>query len=238
MPDPAPTPTPVPEPAKPKRTRGPINQRWLIELSETTELATTTARADYAALMAEEGIDVAFLTTLNTSIEEAERHIAAATGGTSGKQTLTGDEAVRKRALLKAIGVIQNRAKRKYTQAKDPGLDKYFINQGIESSRALLEAAGAAILETLKTDALPRLKPAEVTTLTEAVKAYREIQADQTGAQGDATSARSDLGAAVADIAAQRRQLQLAADLLWPADEPDNAGTRVEFKLPADKALA
>ena len=32
--------------------------------------------------------------------------------------------------------------------------------------------------------------------------------------------------------------LLLAADLLWPADEPENAGTRGEFKLPPDKALA
>ena len=40
------------------------------------------------------------------------------------------------------------------------------------------------------------------------------------------------------NLTAARRKTQSAADLLWPADAPTNAGTRGEFKLPPDKALA
>lgn len=236
MPDPVPTPPPAP--AKPKRTRGPINQRWLDELSESAELTATTAKAKFAAKMADEGIDAAFLTGMNTALADAQKWVAAATGSTSSKGTVTDDEEALKKALLKAIGVIQNRAKRKYTKVGDPGLDKFFVNKGIEAKRSLLEAAAAAIIETLKTETLPKLKTTEVDTLKAALAAYLGIQGDQTGAQGSATTSRSDLGATVAEVAGLRRQLQLAADLLWPADEPENAGTRGEFKLPPDKALA
>ena len=236
MPD---TSTPPPAPAtKPKRTRGPINQRWLDELSDSAELAATAAKAKYATQMTDEGIDAAFLTGMNNAIADAQKRVADATGSTSGRQTITGDEEALKKALLKAIGVIQNRAKRKYTRPGDPGLAKFFVNQGIETKRALLEAASAAIIETLKTETLPNIKAEEVDALKAARTAYLDIQAEQTGAQGSATSARNDLDTKVAEVAALRRQLQLAADLLWPADTAENAGTRGEFKLPPDKALA
>ena len=35
-----------------------------------------------------------------------------------------------------------------------------------------------------------------------------------------------------------RRPLPLAADLSWPAADPENAGIRGEFQIPPDKALA
>ena len=236
MPDPIPTPTP--EPAKPTRTRGPLNQRWLDELSESAELTATTAKPEFATLMAEEGIDADFLTAMNTTLTDAAKRVADAISGTASKGTVTDDEEVLKLALLKAIRPIHNRAKRKYPKPGDPGLGKYFVNQLADAKRSLLESASAAILETLKTETLPHLKPAEVTALQAARTAYVGIQTDQTGAQGDATGARSELEAKVKDVTALRRQLQLAADLLWPADEPTNAGTRGEFKLPPDKALA
>ena len=238
MPDTPPTPPTPPPPAKPKRTRGPINQRLVDELTESSELAATAAKIEYATQMADEGIDADFLTAMNTTIDDAQKLVALANNSTAGKQTITGNEETLKKALLKAIGVIQNRAKRKYTKDKDPGLDKYFINKGIENNRALLESASAAIIETLKTDTLPHLKPAEVDALKAARAAYVGIQTDQSGAQGDATTARTNLEAKVAEVAGMRRQLQLAADLLWSADHPENAGTRREFKLPPDKALA
>lgn len=234
-----PDPTPPPAPAKPKRgPRGPVNQRLVDELTESGELAATAAKTEYAAQMADEGIDADFLTGMNTAIADGLALVALANNSTAGKTTITGDEETLKKALLKAIGVIQNRAKRKYTKAKDPGLDKYFVNKGIEDNRALLETASAAIIETLKSDTLPHLKTEEVDALKEARKNYVGIQTDQTGAQGDATTARTNLETKVTEVAGMRRQLQLAADLLWPADNADNKGTRVEFKLPPDKALA
>ena len=235
MPDPTP-PTP---PAKPKPTRGPINQRLSDELTGSGELAATAAKTEYATLMADEGIDAAFLTAMNTAIAAAQAEVAAANISTSGKATITRSEEALKTALLKAIGTIQNRAKRKYTAANDPGLNKYFVNKGIGDNRPLLENSSAAIIETLKTDTLPHLKPAEVAALIAARVAYVGIQTGQTGAQADATGARGTLDAKVKAVAAQRRQLQLAADLLWPPGEaPANAAIRREFKLPPDKALA
>lgn len=226
-----PDPTPPAPPAKPKRTRGPINQRLIDELTESGELAAAAAKTEYATPMADEGIDA--------DIAAAQAEIALANNSTSGKQTITRDEEALKNALLKAIGTIQNRAKRKYTAANDPGLGKYFVNQGIGDNRALLESSSAAIIETLKTDTLPHIKTAEVDALKAARVAYVGIQTDQTGAQADATGARGDLDAKVKAVRGMRRQLQLAADLLWPPGAaPENAAIRREFRLPPDKALA
>ena len=115
---------------------------------------------------------------------------------------------------------------------------KYFISQPIASSRATLEGATDAILEVIKTDALPAIQAAEVTAVVNALRDYRAIQTTQTGAQGDATGQRTDLETLVGEIADARREIQYAADTQWPSDNPANRATRIEFKLPPDKALA
>lgn len=46
------------------------------------------------------------------------------------------------------------------------------------------------------------------------------------------------LDAKLTEIAELRRELQYAADAQWPAGVLGNAGTRGEFQIPADKALA
>ena len=93
-------------------------------------------------------------------------------------------------------------------------------------------------LLTLASDTLPGLKPAHKTALEAALADYKAIQTTQTSAQGDATGARGQLDTKIAEIADLRREIQYAADAVWPPEDPANAGTRGEFQIPPDKALA
>ena len=207
------------------------------ELGLAEQLAATAAKPAYAAKLTEEGIDDAFLTDLGAEIQESDGLIGSATGKTAGKKATTLEEDTRKRRLLAAIAKIQNRAKRKYKKTTDPLREKYFIGARIDSNRGLLERSTRAILQALETDTLPGLKPAEVTGLTAALEAYVGIQGEQSGGQSGATTDRALLEAKVAEIADLRREIQYAADLVWPASDKANAGIRKEFGLSASKAL-
>lgn len=237
MPDPTPTPTPPPAPAKPKRTRAAVNQGWVAELTLAGELAATAAKTEYATPMADEDIDTAWLTALNAKITAAQTLLNNATAGTADKTSATRTEEGLKKTLLAALQQVQIRAKRKY-KPENPQRKKYFINERIDANRATLEEAIGSVLLTLAGDTLPGLKPAHKTALEAALADYKAIQATQAGAQGDATGARGQLAAKITEIADLRREIQYAADALWPAGVPGNAGIRGEFQIPPDKALA
>lgn len=235
MPDTAPT-SPTPAPGKPKRTRADINQSDAAELTLASEIANTASKASYATLLADEGIDAAFITGLRVKITEARAFTAGATGKKADKKSDTRREDDLKKALLEKIGVIQARAKRKFKPG-DPQRAKYFIGKPIESSRTLLETSTQTLLTNLAADSLPGMKPADAPALQAALDAYMGVQTDQTGSQSDASSARTSFETKVKEVADLRREIQYAVDAVWPAGKPANAAIRVEFQISPDRAM-
>lgn len=236
MPDTPPTP-PTP-PAKSKAPRGPINQAWLDEIDLANQLLGIATQEKYAANMTAEELNEAWFTAFSEKLTLAGQLTGRAVGATGDKGGITKDEETLKYNLLDALGIIQTRARRKYKKPGDPMRAKFFISKPIGASRAKLEGAADAILEVIKTDALPAIKEAEVTAVVNALKAYRDIQTSQTGAQGTATGQRTDLKTLIEEITDDRREIQYAADTQWPASNPAHRAVRIEFKLPPDKALA
>lgn len=236
MSDPTPTPTPSPEPQKSKRTRSPVNKHLVAELDLTEGLVVTAQKSDYAASLADEEIDAAFITALEGKIEQADPLLGSANNDTADKKeaTLDGDKA--RKALLAQIEKIQKRAKRKY-KPNDPARDKYFIGQRIDGNGAMLESSAKAIEQVLATDTLPGHKPADTQALTDARQAYAASKPARTDGQSKASSDRIQLEALVKDIADDRRQIQLAADTIWPASDKANAPIRREFGLPPNRSL-
>jgi hypothetical protein len=239
MPD-APTPETTPTPPDkndPKRSRSLINKALSAELTLAGELAETAKKTDYAAALAAEEIDAAFITGLLALIDEANGFLTSAGGKTAEKQTTTESEDALKKELLAQIATVQARAKRKYLKTGDPQRAKYYIGQNIGISRTVLESASQAIITRLATDTLPGMTPAAVAALQTARDAYLAVQTAQSGDQSGATTSRSQLEAKVKEVADKRRQLQYAADATWPATKKVNAGVRTEFKLPPNRAL-
>jgi hypothetical protein len=233
------TPSPTTETgaAKATRTRAAINQAHVAELELAGQLAATAAKAAYAGLLAGEEIDAAFLTGLRARIAEANTLIGSANNNTAGKQATTRQEKSLQKDLLARLQAIQTRAKRKYSKPGDPMRAKYFIGKAIDGNRAMLETSSQTILQNLATDTLPGMKPEDVTGLQAAREAYLAVQTDQAGGQADATTDRAKLEAAIKEVAELRRQIQYAADTLWPARTKANSGIRAEFRIPTTRAL-
>lgn len=222
--------------AKTKPARSELNQSLIKELTLAGQIAGTTEKDGYAALLAEEGIDATFLTNLRGKIGEAEDLLNGATGKRADQKSTTQREEKLKRALLAKLKVIQTRAKRKYRPG-NPLREKFFIGERLESSRTLLENGAQSIVKTLASDPLPGMKPAEAIALQEALRDYRAVQTDQTGDQSEAATRRAALEAKVKEVADLRREIQYAVDAVWPAEDKANAGIRVEFQIPPNRAL-
>lgn len=236
MPDTTPTPAPAPAPTKPKRTRADMNQADAAELTLAGELASTAEKSAYAAPLAGEGIDAPFILNLRTKIEQAGGSTASAVGKKAAKKSDTKREEDLKNDLLEKIGVIQARAKRKF-KLGNPQRAKYFIGKTIEASRVMLESSTETILVNLGGDALPGMKAGDPLALKNALKAYRDVQTDQSGNQSGAAGARGDFEAKVKEVADLRREIQYAVDAVWPSSKKANAAIRIEFQIPADRAM-
>lgn len=173
-----------------KRPRFAIAQGLANELSLAAEIAGTIAKADYAAALAEEGIDAVFIEGFRAKIVATNKLVSEAGGAKSNKTTSTEKEAKRKQELENQILAIQTRAKRKFMKPGDPQRAKYYIGEQIGRSRPQLVAVTNSILETLTKEALPGVTPARVTALREALAAYEAVQTEQTTEQSKASGAR------------------------------------------------
>jgi hypothetical protein len=94
-----------------------------------------------------------------------------------------------------------------------------------------------AIGKILATDALPGVKPATITDLQTALTNFKTGLGTQSGGKSDTGAAFQSLNAKIKEIAGLRRDIQYAADTVWPVGNPANAPIRAEFKLPADRSL-
>jgi hypothetical protein len=238
MPDtPAPTPASDPVAKSTARSRAPISQALIDDLDLAERLSATAAKPDNLAKLADEDIDAAFLQNVTTQIAKADAIIATISATTADKKSATQTEEDSKAALLGHLKQVQSRAKRTYPKTSDPQREKYFIGQRIDSNRALLERSTRAILATLATDRLKAHKPAHTAALSSALDDYVKSQAAQSGGQPDATTAHANLATQVKVVADLRREIQYAADNLWPAADKKNAAQRRAFGLSPDKAL-
>lgn len=238
------TSTPAP---KTTSKRGEINQTWLDEFTAAEAIVAAAGKDGRSARLAEGDIDVAKVAALTNAILAGRTLAGQAVQGTSGKQIITGTEETLMAGLMEQIQYIQKRARQKYDATAPGRLKDYCIGQKIADSRSQLEQAAANILLKLNgnaaavppvtADVLPGVNAAKIAALQGALDDYKNVQGEQTGAQGDATGWRKQVETAVADIVARRREIQFAADAEWPHTVPANAGIRAEFKLPLDRVM-
>jgi hypothetical protein len=196
-------------------------------------------RPQYVPALADEDVDAAAVQNLATQIGAAEDLVFGVTDGQAGKRILSKAEQGLHDTLLGQVQAVQKRAKRKYPKADDPNREKYFLHRTHEvtGNHSLLLTAADAIAKTLPGDKLPGAKAATPVDLQKAADDFRTALKALSGGVGDAGTAIKALEAKVGEIAAARRDIQLAADTLWPAGIPANAPIRSEFKLPANRSM-
>ena len=239
---PAPAPAGVPGTTA-TRTRGQINKAWLAEITLCESILALARKPDNAPLFADGDIDGPFLTGFDTKIQAAKKLAGSAIQKTTGKKQQADTEDKLAGELVKHIQGIQKRAKQKYAATSRVLLKDYAVGVNWQVSRGVLEQTGTTIHSKLtgddKTpaDVLPGVKADRITKFKTALDAYTDSNPDQADAQSDATGERAKLEVSITALAATRRQIQYAADDLWPHTDKANAGIRMEFGLPKSKAL-
>jgi hypothetical protein len=239
MSDPTPTPNPTPTPQPSRRAAWPINKKFILELDLADTMLAAAQRQPYVQPLADEDVDDTAVQALAAQISAAEDLVFQATGGKAGKKLLTQAEQGLHDTLLAQVQAVQKRAKRKYTKTGDPNREKYFLHQhhDVANNHSLLLTAAEAIAKTLPSDKLPGAKASTATDLQTAADDFRTALNARTGGTGDAAKTIKALEAKIGEIATARRDIQLAADTIWPAGIPANAPIRSEFKLPPDRSL-
>jgi hypothetical protein len=222
-----------------KSARKEIKSEYLAEMTLTTELLGAAAKEDRQTLLQVKGIKPAFYTDVAAKLDAARRLTGLAVGSTLQKHVETAEEKLLKKALIAAMQELQKAAKQKAEETGDKLLPKRY-GEGVKfyQSREELEQAANNFVTNSAMDDLPGIGAPEITAIQTALDDYLKIQADQAKAQSDATGGRGTLEQRIAELASKRRQLQHAADRVWPHTNPANAGLRAEFKLPTDKGLA
>ncbi len=197
-----PTPPPPSEPPVPpavlKQSRGLLNQAQLDALTKAEQVVLAALKPAYAAKLTTGGIEGAFVLLVQTDCGLARKKGGDAVQGTTGKESATASEVAAQKALVKALQIIQSRARQKYFFSDPDALTAYYIGtERIDANRVMLEQVSQAIIDKLVTDTLPGVTAAQKTALAELRQDYIDANTAQTGAQSDATSARTDLEAMI-----------------------------------------
>ena len=232
MPDPVPA--PQPDTTKPKRTRGVVNKAHEEAVSKTEKVIAIRNNPAYKAVLEEREIDDPFVTGLSTDCSTARGFLGQVVDKTSDKTGATQAESDTKRALVKLTREVQAAAKQKHDGDANE-LRDYYVGQNIDQNRSTLEQAVAAILKKLETNTLPGIKPATVTALSDALKAYKDSDSTQSGKQSAASGTRISLEDLIEKINKGRRKILFAVEGAWPSDNPANAPIRREFDLPPNR---
>lgn len=209
------------------------NQAILDELSKAETICLLAQRPAYSGPLAAREITAERVTAALLQIPLARAKSHAGTQATVSKEGITGVEEDKKTKLMAKLDEMQTAAKQKFGRTDRNRLQNYAIGNRIDTNRPLLEQMGQQIIDQAAADALPGITSTKIQAARDALKAYKDIDLDQSGAQAGATGARGTLKTMMKAITDFRIEVQLAADAEWPHSNPDNASIRTEFKLPA-----
>ncbi len=238
-----------PQPPKKPRTRGPINAKYLDEVTLVGKLVPHARLAENVALLTARACTPADVTVLEKSAADLNQAALLAVGRTAARKLDTQEEQTARARLLDAIQPIRTGAKRSHRgTGNEAGRDAYFVNEPTDVSlERLLFIAGALLLKLTPqpdpsgTGTLPAeetlkgVTPENLTELAAARNAYIDKDAATTSTGNQAAAHRQTAESLFAQTRAQRIDLQLAADQAWPHTHPANAATRHAFLIPEDR---
>jgi len=234
---------------KKRRSPGPINAKYLDEITLVGKLVPQARLAENVAPLTLRDCTPADVTTLEKSAADLNQAALLAVGRTAARKLDTQKEQTARTRLLAAIHPIRTGAKRSHRgTGHEAGRDAYFVNEPTDVSlERLLFIAGAILLKLTPqpnpsgTGTLPAeetlkgVTPENLTELAAARDAYIDKDAATTATANQASAHRQTAETLFAQTRAQRIDLQLAADQAWPHTNPHNAAIRHAFLIPEDR---
>ncbi|MBB6053571.1 hypothetical protein [Armatimonas rosea] len=219
-----------------RRSPGATSARVDRELARAEQVLAAAQRTPYKTALAGQGISAAFVATLAQDTVACRGDISAAVDHTAAKKQATQVEAAAKTALLRRVRGLQAAARQKLAVTNPAALAVYGIGEKLERlPRASLISRVEAILARLPGDILPGVDDGDMDALQEALASWTAAHQEQSVQQSGSTNRRGTRDAHLKSITERRRQIQFAADALYPYDDPEHQGTRGEFDLPLDR---
>jgi hypothetical protein len=225
----------VPDPPPASPTSYGLTLRQLRELSLAQALATHAGRVEYAAALGERGINAGFLQTLQQDIGRLVERGQAAHGSDVSRKGATVSESASERTLLKSLRHIQSAARLQHLPDNAHLLENYYVGQRFDKSRPELESVSQLIIGKADQERPGGLDTSFISRAQGERTAYMGTNTAQTAEQGKARLARTQRDELVKSIVARRKKIQYAADVLWPARQPESAQARSDFQLPANR---
>ena len=229
------------------QTRDVVANQWLAELELADAVAKAAQVPERIAALEEQEVTPTFVADLLTRIGQAGDFITTIQTARSGGKGATRNEGEARNALLKAVGVIQSAARRKFARSQPERLKLYAAGGGVNltsMNRAQLAAAIPTLIDTAKADGLSGAGDAKTDAVQAAFDAWNAFDEAQTTSGTAETTAREALktlllgadGKGETGLIADRRTLQYAADAAWPPGQ--NIAIRREFKLQDNRRFA
>ena len=233
--DPVPPVPPIP-PAPAKPARNPFNKQLQRELAVTTQVCLSALKPDYAGALAGWGITDNKVHDLLNAVNAAHVVSAEAQTSTNARVHATREERKARAILLGSFRTIQSAARMVFGVSKPAHLRDYGVGVPLPT-RASVVQVYEGILKQLQTDTLPGIIPEFITQMTVRYNDWKAVIANQGHSQSGATTQRAHRNATIDDLVKRRREIQSAANGVWPPS-PANHGTRREFALSPTRHFA
>ena len=242
MPDPTPTPDPTPKPKRKRKTNithSLINKEDLDDLKFTSKVVVTAQTPEYVPLLEEqEEIEPEFVTQLSTDVADAGKKAAKVIELDAAKEERTAQEATAKALLMESMRDIQKAAKRTYDTDNKAKMDAYHIGEkSFGEKRETLEVQGDQMITQATTEQLAGGTPAKLTRASNRLQTWVNADKEQQKAIAALEKAHGEFKALVVSTNAGCRQIQLAADAIWPYTNKANAPIRRAFGLQENRPL-
>ncbi|MEY4384818.1 MAG: hypothetical protein RLY20_101 [Verrucomicrobiota bacterium] len=224
--------------AKKKSPRGMFNQAQLRNLAKADTVATAAKKDAHKASIAARDISDAFVATFVDDIAAARAKANTAVDETMAAKAATKEEKDGDRKLIAGLKEVQKAVKQKYGRGNRAVLEAYFVGKKLNGSRPNLLQTSQSIIDKVATETLPGITAAKKTRLKAARQIWIDANTKQADARFAAYTARREFKTLLKSIDERRLAIQTAVDAEWPHTDAENAGTRKDFALPADRPMA
>jgi hypothetical protein len=205
------------------------------ELSKTERLCKSVLKPAFASKFASRGITAQFVNDILSKITAASNKGSSALTASSQKEAVTANAKDAEDELVLSLRQAQAAARVKHLQSSPELLQTYLIGEKITQSRPTLESAAETIISQTDIERPGGVDTAFVQNIQDKLVAYKQIEIDQTGHETVSMSDRATRNAFIKLVKEARRQIQAAADSLYPPRTPEHFGNRAEFLLPLNR---
>lgn len=221
-----------------KSPRGAFNQAQLRNLAKAEIVGTAAQKDAHKDGMEARDIADTFVTTFVDDISTARSKANAAVDDAMTAKAATKEEKETAYKLIAGLKEVQKAVKQKYGRGNRAVLEAYLVGKKLNGSRPNLLQTSQSIIDKAATDTLPGITPAKKTKLKTARQTWIDANTKQADARSASLTARAEFKTLLKSIDERRLAIQTAVDAEWPHTAAENAGTRKDFALPANRPMA